>query len=746
MVSGENAFSGGQMPEQLQTRLVRLHHDAHASARIGFLASQHRLAYNWAVGVLNRTPKILMWSDRDERRWLNSLLTSWRKEDERASGPQWVHIAGAFEAWLQNSLLGDRQNSMVPGGLQKQELEVPHRRTLACRSRKHDTSPLTSLRAPIRIDECTFTLPEARDIVLKTREPLPEDMDIRAFVLVEVRGHRRGINGPLRKRRYALHLKVAVQYPEAAAPDSIEDPSDIVAMVEPARGHVLFSTGHHIDDESKSSSQRNTNSTSGKKKHSRRRAKAEREAATSSERNSANSRRRMVEGAKRVLGEQRPRAVAVEQSVVPLNRYEDRLGNTGNTLPKKARTMLTAARANSRVSAEAQILTAEARKQGLGIYVVLPRPESLGGHHTTWESDGSDNQAVVNCHPCRGGAGPGPDHSQVLRNRAFQMASIACGRRPSVESAPTGRPVKPSREPRVEPRGAHDAIKPKGGVEPLVVGDRRFIRGVHLQGATPQVCSTELGVQRPLTDDPIHDYVITFLPTLPIEVVLLLHRIAEEDLAPKTREYYISGMAAWARWAIATGCPIMPAKPGHVALYLAMRAEAGYKPQGLLTYATAISRGHKIHGLASPVTRRVSRLLRAIKRHYGRGVRQAPGLLAEHLDTLIEAPVRPARGGSMENARHRRRVTIALIALMRDAMLRPSEAAALTWADIELAGDGYGIVVIRRSKTDQYGKGAFQPITPATMAHLAAIRGDAEHDDMVFNLTAVGSPNRSRLQ
>ena len=66
--------------------------------------------------------------------------------------------------------------------------------------------------------------------------------------------------------------------------------------------------------------------------------------------------------------------------------------------------------------------------------------------------------------------------------------------------------------------------------------------------------------------------------------------------------------------------------------------------------------------------------------------------------------------------------------------MRPGEAAALTWADIEDVDDGYGIVVIRKSKTDQSGREEFQPITPNTMAHLAAMRGDAGHDDMVFNL------------
>ena len=43
---------------------------------------------------------------------------------------------------------------------------------------------------------------------------------------------------------------------------------------------------------------------------------------------------------------------------------------------------------------------------------------------------------------------------------------------------------------------------------------------------------------------------------------------------------------------------------------------------------------------------------------------------------------------------------------MRDAMLRVSEAAVLTWSDIVSEADGTGRLLIRRSKTDAEGEGA----------------------------------------
>jgi len=47
--------------------------------------------------------------------------------------------------------------------------------------------------------------------------------------------------------------------------------------------------------------------------------------------------------------------------------------------------------------------------------------------------------------------------------------------------------------------------------------------------------------------------------------------------------------------------------------------------------------------------------------------------------------------------------------VMRDAMLRRSEAAALTWSDVECVPDGTGRLTVRRSKADQAGPGRRAP-------------------------------------
>ena len=78
---------------------------------------------------------------------------------------------------------------------------------------------------------------------------------------------------------------------------------------------------------------------------------------------------------------------------------------------------------------------------------------------------------------------------------------------------------------------------------------------------------------------------------------------------------------------------------------------------------------------------------------------------------------------------------VALIRTLWDGLLRRSEAAALTWGDIEREEDGSGRLTVRRSKTDQEGEGATLYLSAATMDALAAIRTvDAAAADSVFSM------------
>ena len=73
------------------------------------------------------------------------------------------------------------------------------------------------------------------------------------------------------------------------------------------------------------------------------------------------------------------------------------------------------------------------------------------------------------------------------------------------------------------------------------------------------------------------------------------------------------------------------------------------------------------------------------------------------------------------DARRRGQVDIALLSLLRDGLLRRSEAAALRWGDVEIQDDGSARIHVRRSKTDPEAEGAVLYIGPDAAAALVAI-------------------------
>ena len=89
-----------------------------------------------------------------------------------------------------------------------------------------------------------------------------------------------------------------------------------------------------------------------------------------------------------------------------------------------------------------------------------------------------------------------------------------------------------------------------------------------------------------------------------------------------------------------------------------------------------------------------------------------------------------------EQAAERGKFDVALVAVLSDAGLRRSEAAALTWSDVQRWEDGSGRITVIRSKTDAEAQGAVVAITPAAMRALSAIRPVGVGGDVrVFGLS-----------
>ena len=161
-----------------------------------------------------------------------------------------------------------------------------------------------------------------------------------------------------------------------------------------------------------------------------------------------------------------------------------------------------------------------------------------------------------------------------------------------------------------------------------------------------------------------------------------------------------------------------PATPDEVAGYLEGRAHAGDRLTTLLTRLAAIGARHREEGLPSPCRDRDLRLLlQGISRAQAADTpAQVSGLTSAGIGR-IEAAL------GMKNPRHQR--TVAMCRVMRDAMLRRSEVVALTWDCITEGQDGAGELLIRRSKTDQAGRGFVAYLSQPTMEALSRIRPDS---------------------
>ena len=228
-----------------------------------------------------------------------------------------------------------------------------------------------------------------------------------------------------------------------------------------------------------------------------------------------------------------------------------------------------------------------------------------------------------------------------------------------------------------------------------------------------------------------------------------LASVLGHEISANTRRNYDSQWRRFTGWAREKGIRTLPADPLQVAAYLAERLEKhGHKPATLQTAAAAIGFKHRDGGLPDPCeSADVRNTLRSARRKAGMEQRQAEGLTDEVLEAIVATACLRRRWSddrteTAETAERRGMGDIAIVRVMRDALLRVSEAAELQWEDIvEEEEDGTGRLLIRRSKTDPEGEGAVVFLSAPTMESLRAIRAGAPDDGRVFGLSA-GSISR----
>ena len=94
-------------------------------------------------------------------------------------------------------------------------------------------------------------------------------------------------------------------------------------------------------------------------------------------------------------------------------------------------------------------------------------------------------------------------------------------------------------------------------------------------------------------------------------------------------------------------------------------------------------------------------------------------------------------------AQARGAIDLASVGVMADGGLRRSEAAALTWGDVEFWPDGTGCLTIQKGKNQPEPQTV--AVTEATARALREIQpGDVDPADLVFGLTGEALANRVR--
>ena len=201
----------------------------------------------------------------------------------------------------------------------------------------------------------------------------------------------------------------------------------------------------------------------------------------------------------------------------------------------------------------------------------------------------------------------------------------------------------------------------------------------------------------------------------------------ESVLSDNTQRVYGAQWRLFTDWCGDVSLRALPADPLTVARYLAVRANDGASIATLRLATSAIAKAHEWAKLESPCR---DPGVRASLKGWGRRLAkpqcQAGALTADVLAVIRLTAVQPRLRGrgfeTAEQAEERGRFDVALVAALSDAGLRRSEAAALTWGDVQRWDDGSGRITVIRSKTDVEAQGAVVAITPAAMKALDAIR------------------------
>ena len=173
--------------------------------------------------------------------------------------------------------------------------------------------------------------------------------------------------------------------------------------------------------------------------------------------------------------------------------------------------------------------------------------------------------------------------------------------------------------------------------------------------------------------------------------------------APQTLRLYENVLKGFKIWCESSGYNSTPPVEPMVLAHYVEHLGGKIKANTIETRLWAIAEYHRANFMVSPTRHRLVELaLRGVKRTYGAGVNQAPPLCKREVLTIIDK-----LGVSRIETRDK-----AVLWIASDSWCRASELVAFKVKDLIAQDDGSSLMFVSRSKTDQYGQGAFAYLSP----------------------------------
>ena len=204
-------------------------------------------------------------------------------------------------------------------------------------------------------------------------------------------------------------------------------------------------------------------------------------------------------------------------------------------------------------------------------------------------------------------------------------------------------------------------------------------------------------------------------------------QVRQAARARNTVRAYLGHWGCFLSWAQEQGLDLPEDLETVLCDYLVHLAEEGRRMATIRQARAAILKGAELERCPKPGGSDVAETMLRLGRMLKGPQKQAAPLHADAMAAIRATALTPrrTRGGHTETAEYARAAAwwaSALASVMRDGLLRVSEAAALRWGDVELSGDGSGRIRIPESKTDQEAEGTVLYLGPAAVEDLLAIR------------------------